>query len=118
MMTPLNVMIMQLMRYVMPSIPIKLMYISHTNIKKLLTNGEKINMTTTGNNFMKLTLSFIPNTIIAFRTITYHAAETEHTLPYKIWGDQAFWDCCGEYFIDKIKPKKQCMLFIQKNTLK
>jgi len=67
---------------------------------------------------MKLTLSFIPDAIIAFRTITYHTSETQYTIPYKIWGDQAFWDCCGEYFMQQIKPMKAGMLFVQKNTLK
>lgn len=67
---------------------------------------------------MKLTLSFVPDTIIVLRTIKYQSSDIEKTVPYKIWGDQAFWDCCAEYFMQKIKPMEECMLFIQKNTLK
>lgn len=68
---------------------------------------------------MKLTLSFIPDTIVYLKRLSYYGDGNTHVSAQTLWGDQELWGVCNQYFTEKIQHvEKDCMLFIQKGTLK
>lgn len=68
---------------------------------------------------MKLTLSFIPDTIVYLKRLPYYGNGSSYVSTHTLWGDKELWNGCAQYFMDKLQHiENGCMLFIQKNTLK